>query len=138
MASWGRGADTSLDGTAEITANTVTVTGANTTFTDDLEIGNLVVLDEDNIFRVVEVTSDTEITVEPVATANVANAEILSSEAPKYIPVDEIGNITYVETSEINANTRIDGIKTPGWTLYEEYGSGRKRVEVLVAMKKTS
>ena len=138
MASWGRVADSALTGTGSIDIDTNTITGANTEFTTELEIGNLVTLDTTNNFIVRDIVSDTEITVEPAATANVADGDMLESESPKYLPVSEVDNITYVEVSEINANTRADGIKTPGWTLYEEYGSGRKRVEVLVAMKSTS
>ena len=138
MASWGRVADSALTGTGSIDIDTNTITGANTEFTTELEIGNLVTLDTTNNFIVRDIVSDTEITVEPAATANVADGDMLESESPKYLPISEVDNIVYVETSEINANTRADGIKTPGWTLYEEYGSGRKRVEVLVAMKSTS
>jgi hypothetical protein len=76
--------------------------------------------------------------VEPVAPSTLAAATLLGSEAPKYLPVSDIGNITYVAAGDIDANTRADGIKTPGWTLYEEYGTGRKRVETLVAMKTTT
>ena len=32
------------------------------------------------------------------------------------------------------AANRAKGIKTTGWNEYEEYGTGRKRVETLVAM----
>lgn len=138
MASWGRIADSALTGTGSIDANTNIITGSNTTiFTTELEVGNIVTLDVDN-FIVREIVSDTELRVEPLAATSLTDEAMLESESPKYLPVSEVNNITYVETSEINANTRADGIKTPGWTLYEEYGNGRKRVETLVAMKTTS
>ena len=138
MASWGRVADGELTGTGSIDEDTGTIIGSNTAiFTTELEIGNLVTLGVDN-FIVRDIVSDTEITVEPLATANIADQAMLESEIPKYLPVTEVDNITYVAVDEIDSNTRADGIKTPGWTLYEEYGDGRKRVEVLVAMKQTS
>lgn len=138
MASWGRVADGELTGTGSIDEDTGTIIGSNTAiFTTELEIGNLVTLGVDN-FIVRDIVSDTEITVEPLATANIADQAMLESEIPKYLPLAEVNNITYVAVDEIDANTRADGIKTPGWTLYEEYGDGRKRVEVLVAMKQTS
>lgn len=137
MASWGRGADTSLTGTGDMDGDGNVVTGTSTEFTTELEVGNIVALDTD-VFRVVDIESDTEMTVEPIATANIADADLLGSEAPKYLPVSEVSNVTYVATGDIDANTRADGIKTPGWTLYEEYGTGRKRVETLVAMKNTT
>lgn len=138
MASWGRVADSALTGTGSIDANTGTITGSNTAiFTSELEIGNLVTLGTDN-FIVRDIVSDTELTVVPLAETTLTDQAMLESESPKYLPQTEVDNITYVEVSEIDANTRADGIKTPGWTLYEEYGTGRKRVEVLVAMKSTS
>ena len=137
MASWGRKADELLTGTGSIDANTNIVTGANTVFTEEVELRNLISLD-DNIFVVTSINSDEELEVLPVAEAGLTDEDILLSEAPKYLPVSEINNVVYVATGDIDANTRADGIKTPGWTLYEEYGNGRKRVETLVAMKSTS
>lgn len=137
MASWGRKADELLTGTGSIDKNTNIVTGANTAFTEEVELRNLISLD-DNIFVVTSINSDEELEVLPLAEADLTDEEILLSEAPKYLPVSEINNVVYVETGDIDANTRADGIKTPGWTLYEEYGTGRKRVETLVAMKSTS
>jgi len=137
MASWGRDADAALTGTGDISASNNVVTGANTAFTTELELGEIVTIDAD-VFRVVNIASDTEMTVEPLAANTISTGTLLNSEAPKYLPVDEIVNVTYVATGDISANTRLDGIKTPGWTLYEEYGTGRKRVETLVAMKTTS
>lgn len=137
MASWGRTADLALTGTGSITANTNIVTGANTVFTEELDLRNLITLGTD-VFVVTSINSDTEIEVLPIAETDLTDEEGTVSEAPKYLPVADIDNVVYVETSEIDANTRADGIKTPGWTLYEEYGTGRKRVETLVAMKSTS
>jgi len=137
MASWGRKADELLTGSGSIDANTNIVTGANTAFTEEVEIRNLISLD-DTIFVVTSINSDEELEVLPVAEAGLTDEDILLSEAPKYLPVSEINNVVYVATSDIDANTRADGIKTPGWTLYEEFGTGRKRVETLVAMKSTS
>lgn len=137
MSSWGRLADELITGTGSIDANTNIITGANTSFTTELELRNLVSLD-DNIFVITSINSDTELEVLPIAETTLEDQDILLSQAPKYLPVSEIANVVYVERSEIDANTRADGIKTPGWTLYEEYGTGRKRVETLVAMKQTS
>lgn len=137
MTSWGRKADELLTGTGSIDANTNIVTGVNTAFTEEVELKTLISLD-DNIFVVTSINSDEELEVLPLAEAGLTAQDILLSEAPKYLPVSEINNVVYVATGDIDANTRADGIKTPGWTLYEEYGNGRKRVETLVAMKSTS
>ena len=45
----------------------------------------------------------------------------------------------FVDITEAGvAANRAKGIKTTGWNEYEEYGTGRKRVETLVAMAKTA
>jgi hypothetical protein len=136
MAGWGRLADEVLTGTGTIEANTNIVTGANTVFTEEVELRNLITLDS-NVFVVTKITSDTELEVQPISDTLLEDEEVLLSQAPKYLSLSDINNITYVATDEIDANTRALGIKTPGWTLYEEYGTGRRRVEVLVAMKQT-
>lgn len=46
-------------------------------------------------------------------------------------------DIFFVDVDEAAvAGNRAKGLNTPGWVKYEEYGNGRKRVEVLVAMKR--
>lgn len=137
MGSWGRKGEEALTGTGAITANTDIVTGTLTVFESEVAVDDLITVGVDT-FRVVAVNSNTEIQVVPVSELGITATTMVASEAPKYLPLSEISNVVYVETSEIDANTRADGIKTPGWTLYEEYGSGRKRVETLVAMKSTS
>ena len=53
-------------------------------------------------------------------------------------PQVDVNNAFFVDTTEagVEAN-RLNGIKTPGWVLYKEYGNGRKMVETLVPMKVT-
>lgn len=143
MASWGRNADLILTGTGSIDASTNIVTGANTVFTEEVELRNLIDLDGDK-FVVVSITNDTTMTVEPVAETTLSGEDILLSEVPKYLTVTQATTeATYVTVAEAqDANNRVDGIKTPGWTLYKEYvdgnGNTRKKVETLVAMKSTS
>lgn len=139
MASWGRLSDAVLTGTGTINANTDIVTGANTAFTTEVEVRDLVDLGGDR-FVVLSVNSDTELQVEPVAVNTRLAANVLLSEAPKYLTVTEATTeVTYVTVAEAqDANNRVIGVKTPGWTLYKEYGNGRRRVETLVAMKQTS
>jgi hypothetical protein len=48
----------------------------------------------------------------------------------------DINNAYLVDTTEAGASAnRLNGIKTPGWILYKEYGTGRKYVETLVSMR---
>lgn len=137
MASWGRSADLILTGTGTITVDTNTVIGTGTAFTTEIELRNLISLGG-NVFVVTAITDDEEIEVLPIAESTLTDEDVLLSEAPKFLPVSEIDNVVLVQDDEIDSTTRANGIKTPGWTLYEEYGSGRKRVETLVAMKSTS
>lgn len=65
-----------------------------------------------------------------------ANATIDYGGLPMQV---DINNAFFVDTTEaaVVAN-RANGIKTPGWILYKEYGNGRKFVETLVPMKVTA
>jgi hypothetical protein len=137
MASWSRVDGLALTGTGSITVDTNIVTGTGTAFLTEVELNSLITLDT-SVFMVKAINSDVEIEVLPIAEVGLAAQAVLLSQAPKYLPVTQINNVLYVEVDEISALTRADGIKTPGWTLYEEYGDGRKRVETLVAMKSTT
>jgi hypothetical protein len=63
--------------------------------------------------------------------------------APQFLSTDtnanrniDKDNAFFVDTTEAAVpSNRAKGIKTPGWVLYKEYGTGRKYVETLVAMK---
>jgi hypothetical protein len=144
MASWGRNVDVVLTGTGSIDANTNIVTGANTIFTEEVEVRNLIDLNAAGLFVVTSVVDDETLIVEPLAEVGAAAEDILLSEAPKFLTVTEATTeAVYVTVAEAqDANNRVDGIKTPGWTLYKEYvndnGDTRRVVETLVAMKSTS
>lgn len=48
----------------------------------------------------------------------------------------DLNNAYFVDTTEAaQSGNRAKGIKTPGWVLYKEYGTGRRYVETLVPMK---
>ena len=48
----------------------------------------------------------------------------------------DLNNAYFVDTTEAaQAGNRANGIKTPGWVLYKEYGNGRRYVETLVPMR---
>lgn len=65
------------------------------------------------------------------------------ADAPKFLSADtnanrniDKDNAFFVDTTEAAVpSNRAKGIKTPGWVLYKEYGTGRKYVETLVSMK---
>jgi hypothetical protein len=139
MASWGRKSDFALSGTGSIDANTNIVIGANTAFTTQLQTRNVVDIDGSR-FVVVAVANNTQMTVEPISSVAHEDQALLMSQTPKYLPTtiatDEATYVTVAEAKD--ANNRVIGVKTPGWTLYKEYGTDRRRVETLVAMKSTT
>lgn len=69
-----------------------------------------------------------------------------AASAPQFLSTDtnanrniDKDNAFFVDTTEAAVTSnRAKGIKTPGWVLYKEYGSGRKYVETLVPMKMTA
>jgi hypothetical protein len=140
MASWGRKSDELLTGTGSIDANTNIITGANTVFTEEVELRNVVDLDGDR-FVVLKIVDDETLEVAPLGLNTLSDEDILLSEVPKYLTVAQATEEAVYVTVE-DAQDRIDGIKTPGWTLYSEYidgrGNTRRKVEPLVAMKTTS
>lgn len=144
MASWGRSADVVLTGTGSIDANTNIVTGANTIFTEEVEVRNVIDLNAAGLFVVTSVVDDATLTVEPLATVGAIDEAVLLSETPKYLTVAQATTeATFVTVAEaLNPDNREIGVKTPGWTLYKEYvdgnGNTRRHVETLVAMKSTS
>jgi hypothetical protein len=136
MASWGRIADLTITGTGTIDEDTNIVTGTDTLFTEELEIRNLIALDG-NVFQVMKINGDEELEVRPLSSEDLEDEDITVSEAPKYLAVSQLDEIVLVAEDDIDTASRALGIKTPGWTLYKEYGTGRRRVETLVAMKRT-
>lgn len=66
--------------------------------------------------------------------------------APKFLSADvnanrniDKDNAFFVDATEAKVTSnRAKGIKTPGWVLYKEYGTGRKYIETLVPMKVTA
>ena len=54
-------------------------------------------------------------------------------------PQVDLRNAYFVDTREATvATNRANGIKTPGWTLFKTYGSGRKYVETLVSIRSSN
>jgi len=61
------------------------------------------------------------------------------ADAPKYLTDAEKAQTVFVDSDEAAvAANRAKGLKTAGWVKYEEYGTGRKRVEPLVAMRRSA
>jgi hypothetical protein len=140
MASWGRNVDVVLTGTGSIDANTNIVTGANTVFTEEVEVRNVIDLDGEGRFVVLSVVDDENLLVEPIAGDSALDEDILLSEVPKYLSTTQaIEEAVFVTVAEAqDSENRAEGIKTPGWNLVKTIGNNRTSVETLVAMKQTS
>jgi hypothetical protein len=141
MALWGKEDGVSIAGTVEIAAGTGNLVGTGTTFTTELEIGYTIQAGADT-FVVNSIETDTGATVSPVSVAGVAALTAITvSDAPKYLTAGQAtGEVTLVTTAEAqDANNRVIGVQSPGWTSYTEYtdqnGNTRRKVETLVAMK---
>lgn len=133
MALWGSRDGVALTGTASIANANTTLEGANTEFTDELSIGSVIALDDGQRFRVVGITDDDTAVVSPKATAAEDDSTIKISDTPTF--VDPRANVSLKTTDDLDANSRAIGVKTPGWTSYRTWGSGRKQAETLVAFK---
>ena len=138
MASWGRESDTVLSGTGTITDTQNVVSGTGTAFATEISVGELLAVGTQN-FIVTGITDNVTLEVVPAASGTETGQAVSMSQSPKYLTVSEATTeAVYITVADAqDANKRADGVKTPGWTLYEEYGNGRKRVETLVAMKST-
>jgi hypothetical protein len=140
MALWGKKDGVALTGTVDVTAANNEIVGTGTAFTTEAEVETVVTVGgEDLVIK--EIVSDTVLRVEPAPTATLVTQAITESESPKYLDdAVAINDTSLVGTTEAqDANNRIKGIKSPGWTTYVEYvdaeGNTRHKVETLVALK---
>jgi hypothetical protein len=144
MSLWGKLYEEPLSGTVTLLQDETTVNGANTLFTTELSLNDVIALDvlATDRFRVVSIASDTEMEVEPISAETYLDvADAAFSQVPKYLSVTQATQeAILVSTADAqNSSNRAAGIKTPGWNLSETYtdqnGNTRVRVETLVAMK---
>ena len=139
MALWGKRDSFSITGTVDV-SNTVantTVVGTTTSFTTELNIGDMITIDSAK-YKVVGISNNTYLTIDPAFSgANQTGATITGQDTPKYLtPAD--GRKTFgVDTTEAKATTR-----DAGWVLRNTYtdvhGRTRDKREVLVAMSSIS
>lgn len=140
MALWGKIDAQVITGTAAISENETTVTGTATEFMDEINAHDIVVMD-DNSYRVRNIVSDTEMEVEPISNVTLLDQAITLRTVPKYLPLSvALEDAVFISTEEaqVEAN-RVQGIRTPGWHVYEEYldqhGNTRRRIDTQIVMK---
>jgi hypothetical protein len=141
MSLWGKLNGAPLTGTVSLADDTTTVTGTSTLFTSELSVRNVVALDStEDMYRVLSIVSDTEMTVEPVATAEYVDVAGSFNQVPKYLPLDKAITVDLISVATAQTvESRLIGVKTPGWTTTQTYtdqnGNTRRRVETLIALK---
>jgi hypothetical protein len=144
MPLWGKNYEEPITGELTILQDETTVNGANTAFTQELSLKDVIALDvlDTDRFRVTSIVSDTEIEVEPVAAETYLDvADATYSQVPKYLSVeDATQNAILVSVSDAqDSGNRAIGVRTAGWNLASQYtdqnGNTRNRVETLVALK---
>jgi hypothetical protein len=139
MALWGNKDALALTGTVSTTITSATVTGSNTVFSTEVQVGNVIRVNS-TYAKVTGITSDTVLTISPAwAIANTSGVSATIKQAPKYLAagsdatVQNVANIYGVDTTEAVAETT-----NPGWIYVNEYtdmhGNPRKKTEVLVAI----
>jgi hypothetical protein len=139
MALWGNKDALALTGTVSTTITSATVTGSNTVFSTEVQVGNVIRVNS-TYAKVTGITSDTVLTISPAwAIANTSGVSATIKQAPKYLAagsdatVQNVANIYGVDTTEAVAETTI-----PGWVYVNEYtdmhGNPRKKNEVLAAI----
>lgn len=136
MALWGKTDEVNLTGSVTATEDETSISGANTAFTEELSIQNTILLGT-NKYVISSIIDDENATIRPEALETITDTSPQVSTSPKYLSDDQaINEVSLVTTAEAQSSiNREKGVKTPGWTLYKEYGSGRKRIEVLVPLK---
>ena len=144
MSLWGNKKSVDITGTVTVEENSVTVTGANTIFTEELSIGDFVVFEfsESDIqkYQVTNVQSDTVFMIKsPYVDANTADFTITMQELPKYLSRVDANktNLVSIEESRLEGNN--NGTVTPGWNSVVSYtsadGISRNRTEVLAVVR---
>ena len=139
MALWGNKDALALTGTVSTTITSDTVTGSNTVFLDEVDVGNVIRVNSTYV-KVTGITSNTVLTISPAwAIANTSGVSATIKQAPKHLAagsdatVQNVANIYGVDTTEAVAETT-----NPGWIYVNEYtdmhGNPRKKNEVLAAI----
>lgn len=142
MALWGNTDSQALTGNVTIASGNTSLAGlTGATFNTQLRSGDFLIVAGQS-FKIVSVTSANVAVVTPAANAAITNQSAVISKDPKWLSAQEAINVSFTDTAEAqDANNRINGIVTPGWTRYESYTAGpggsvtRKKAETLVAFK---
>ena len=154
MALFGKRDSYSTTGTVTFETGNTTIVGSGTSFTTEVKVGDAIFDRTANTapgtttrYKVIGIANTTSLTIETgYLAANAAGVTMNVQESPTNLPTTYAGqslankqDIIGVDVTEarLDAN-RTRGLHTPGWTNYVAGTggrSGRKNVEVLVAMR---
>lgn len=87
---------TALSGSVAIQENSTTLTGTGTSFTTELQVGDIVTVDQIRFLRVTSIQSDTEISVDLQASSSTSGLTLLQQNLPQdddYFIFSNIGEI---------------------------------------------
>lgn len=137
MALWGKTDEVNLTGTVATTVGSENLVGTGTAFLTVLRIGDVVKVGANLYVVKAAPTTNLAVKIRPNGLANASGVTAQRNLSPKYLSDEQARTeVTRVTTAEAKSGpNRANGVKTPGWVLYKEYGTGRKRVEVLVPFK---
>lgn len=117
-----------ISGTASISEDSSTIVGVDTLFSNEITAGQFFVL-EDQFFQVLSVSSNTSMSVRPVAEADVDDHVIRIRPIPGFLPYEIAQHIRYYDNTDISKPAiRALGIKSPGWVYHKQVvGATRTR-----------
>lgn len=137
MPLWGKTDEVALAGTVATSIGSDDLTGTGTAFLANLRVGDVVKVGANLYVIKSNPTTNLAVKIRPNGIANASGVTAQRNLSPKYLSDEQARTeVTRVTTAESKSGpNRANGVKTPGWVLYKTYGSGRKRVEVLVPFK---
>lgn len=139
MPLWGKRDSFAITGTAAVTNSSPTVTGSGTSFTTELNIGDMVTIASVK-YRVAAIANTTSLTLGSVYAGTTASGlTITGQDTPRFLDQTE-GRLTFgADKTEVGvAANKGKGFNSPGWVRHNTYtdanGKTRYRTETLVAV----
>lgn len=133
MPLWGNRDSFTIPGTVDVTNTETLVVGTSTSFTANLDLGDMITISNEK-YKVVSIANNTHLTISPAYSgANVTGGTITGQDTPKTL-LPEDGRKTFgVDVTEAQVNVRDAGwVKRTTYT--DIHGRSRDKREVLVAM----
>jgi hypothetical protein len=139
MALWGSRDSFALTGTVDFVNTSSTVTGTSTAFLTELEVGDAIVTSAGVKYKVVGITSNTALTIQPAwSTANASGETITGQDVPKYLAARDRGVQGIDAVFGVDQTEALVNGEDPGWVRVVQYtdmhGNPRDKRSVLVAM----